>query len=336
MLVVVLLLIVFVVPFLLGNLLAKFLRQEDLATRIGVVLLAIFASLAPFAWVMYLGQSWKNAIPLGIDLAGGTNLVYGIDNEAAEQQQKKEKDKPIPVETIDKMVSAIAKRINPSGAEEVTVRRVGNDRIEIIIPGAEPDLVEQKKRLITKLGSLEFGIVANDKDHAVIIERARRLPPGINELRDETNVIASWRDVVENKADNDGRIAVREVPRTDEITGEAINVIQYLIKHEPPEYTVTGKYLTNASPTQDESGNPAVSFKFNPRGAALFGSLTQRNLPDTTDQFHRKLAILLDGKVQSAPRINSRITDSGVIQGRFDMDEVVSLVGVLVGVVRKC
>ena len=83
MLVVVLLLIVFVVPFLLGNLLAKFLRQEDLATRIGVVLLAIFASLAPFAWVMYLGQSWKNAIPLGIDLAGGTNLVYGIDNEAA-------------------------------------------------------------------------------------------------------------------------------------------------------------------------------------------------------------------------------------------------------------
>ena len=329
LLVVVLLLIVFVVPFLLGNLLAKFLRQEDLATRIGVVLLAIFASLAPFAWVMYLGQSWKNAIPLGIDLAGGTNLVYGIDNEAAEQQQKKEKDKPIPVETIDKMVSAIAKRINPSGAEEVTVRRVGNDRIEIIIPGAEPDLVEQKKRLITKLGSLEFGIVANDKDHAVIIERARRLPPGINELRDETNVIASWRDVVENKADNDGRIAVREVPRTDEITGEAINVIQYLIKHEPPEYTVTGKYLTNASPTQDESGNPAVSFKFNPRGAALFGSLTQRNLPDTTDQFHRKLAILLDGKVQSAPRINSRITDSGVIQGRFDMDEVVSLVGVL-------
>ena len=323
--------VVFIVPFVLGSLIARAMRLEDLATRIGVVLFSIFASLAPFAWVMAQGLSWKNAVPLGIDLAGGTNLVYGIDNEAAEQQQKKERDKPIPVATIDKMVSAISKRINPSGAEEVTVRRVGNDRIEIIIPGADPDLVEQKKRLITKLGSLEFGIVANDKDHASEIERAKRLPPGINELRNDSDkrVVASWRDVIESKADNDGRHAVREVERTDETTGETVKVLQYLIHHEPPEYTVTGKYLTNASPTQDQNGNPAVSFRFNPRGAALFGSLTQRNLPDTTDQFHRKLAILLDGKVHSAPRINSRITDSGIIEGRFDMKEVNELVGVL-------
>ena len=325
------LLVVFVAPFLLGGLIARLLRLEDLSTRIGVVLFSIFASLAPFVWVTAQGQSWKNAIPLGIDLAGGTNLVYGIDNEAAEQQQKKEKDKPIPVATIDKMVSAISKRINPSGAEEVTVRRVGNDRIEIIIPGADPDLVEQKKRLITKLGSLEFGIVANEKYNAAEIERARRLPPGITELRNESDkrVIASWRDVVEEKVDEDPRFATRRVERNDEVTGKPITVPQYLIMHEPPQYTVTGKYLTNASPTQDQNGNPAVSFRFNPQGAALFGSLTQRHLPDATDQFHHKLAILLDGKVYSAPRINSRITDSGVIEGRFDMEEVNELVGVL-------
>jgi SecD/SecF fusion protein len=325
------LVVVFIVPFVLGTLIANVLRLEDLSTRIGVVLFSIFASLAPFAWVMSQGLSWKNAIPLGIDLAGGTNLVFGIDNEAAELQQKKEKDKPIPVATIDKMVEAIKKRINPSGAEEVTVRRVGNDRIEIIIPGADPDLVEQKKRLITKLGSLEFGIVANDKDHRGEIERALRLPPGINELRNESDqrVIASWRDVVESKIDTQGRVAVREVQRNDENTGEPITVTQYLIHHEPPQYTVTGKYLTNASPTADQNGNPAVAFRFNAQGAALFSSLTGRNLPDATDQFYRKLAILLDGKVYSAPRINSRITDSGVIEGNFDMNEVNELVGVL-------
>ena len=325
------LIVIFIAPFALGTLIARVLRLEDLATRIGVVLFSIVASLAPFAWVMSHGLSWKNAIPLGIDLAGGTNLVYGIDNKAAEEQQKKERDKPIPVQTIDKMVSAISKRINPSGAEEVTVRRVGNDRIEIIIPGADPDLVEQKKRLITKLGSLEFGIVANDRDHGPEIKRAMALPPTINELRNvsDERIVASWRDVIESKADIDGRHAVREVQRIDEKTGETVMVTQYLIHHDPPELTVTGKYLTNASPTQDQNGNPAVSFRFNPQGAARFGSLTQRNLPDTTDQFHRKLAILLDGKVHSAPRINSRITDSGVIEGRFDMKEVNELVGVL-------
>ena len=322
--------VVFIVPFLLGGLIGRLLKVDDLSTRIGVVLFSIFASLAPFLFVMSQGLSWRNAIPLGIDLAGGTNLVYGIDNEAAERQQKKEPGKSIPVATIDKMVSAISKRINPSGAEEVTVRRVGNDRIEIIIPGADPDLVEQKKRLITKLGSLEFGIVANDKDHQSTIETALRLPPGVNEVRNlDQRVIASWTDVVESKVDQSGRQAVRQVERTDEATGKTVAVAQYLIMHKPPEYTVTGKYLTSASPSRDQNGNPSVMFRFNPRGAALFGALTQENLPDTTDNFHRHLAILLDGKVHSAPRINSRITDSGTIEGRFDMKEVLELVGVL-------
>ncbi|WP_010587028.1 protein translocase subunit SecDF [Schlesneria paludicola] len=339
--------VVFIVPFLLGGVIARALRLEDLSTRIGVVLFSIFASLAPFIFVMMqtvpvetevngekvtkrVSRSWKDAIPLGIDLAGGTNLLFQIDNQAAEQQQKKEVGKVIPLETIEKMVNAIKKRINPSGAEEVTVRRVGNDRIEIIIPGADPDLVEQKKRLITKLGSLEFGIVANERDHGPTIELAKKLPPNVAEVRGEENsIIASWRDVVDGKAEQDGRIGSREITRTDEKTGEQVKVVQFLIKHDQPDYTVTGKYLTNASPTADESGNPAVSFRFNPRGAALFGSLTQRNLPDPTDGFKRRLAILLDGKVHSAPSINSRITDSGQITGRFDMAEVNELVGVL-------
>src|SRR5947199_162308 len=99
--------------------------------------------------------------------------------------------------------------------------------------------------------------------------------------------------------------------------------------HESPERTVTGKYLTNASPTQDSNGNPAVAFRFNDRGAALFGRLTQDNLPDPHEGFQRRLAILLDGKVRSAPVIKSRISDNGIIEGRFDMKEVNDLVGVL-------
>lgn len=322
--------IVFVAPFVLGNLIARLLRLEDLSTRIGVVLFTIFASLAPFIYAHWTTGNWKNAVHLGIDLEGGTNLVYAIDETAAEQQQKKEKGKTIPTETIDKMVTAIGKRINPSGAEEVTVRRVGHDRIEIIIPGADPDLVEQKKRLITKLGSLEFGIVANEKDKPELIKAAKDKPLSENEIRDsEGRLLASWRDIDEGRKEEPGPFAIREVPRTDPKTGEETTVQQFLIVHDSPDKTVTGKYLTSASPDQDSNGNPAVAFRFNERGAALFGRLTQENLPDPTDKFHRKLAILLDGKVRSAPVINSRINDRGIIEGHFTSKEVNDLVGVL-------
>ena len=322
---------VFILPFLLGTAIARAARIEDMSTRIGTVLFSIIASLAPFIFMEIQGRSWKEALPLGIDLAGGTNLVYEIDNVAAEQQQKKEKNRPIPIETVDKMVTAIKNRINPSGAEEVTVRRVGHDRIEIIIPGADPDLVEQKKRLITKLGSLEFGIVANERDHESQIAMARKLAPTQNEVRNpsDNRVLASWRDIVDAKEMLDPRHASREVERTDK-TGKTYKVHQFLIIHDLPEYTVTGKYLTNASPTLDQNANPAVNFRFNGRGAALFGALTQRNLPSGEgDPFKRRLAILLDGKVHSAPSINDRISDSGIITGSFDMKEVNELVGVL-------
>lgn len=320
---------VFIVPFVLGNLLARILRLEDMSTKMGVVLFSIIASLAPFIAMTAQGRSWKDAIHLGIDLEGGTNLIYAIDIQAAEQQQKKEPGKAIPTDVIDKMVNAIRDRINPSGAEEVTVRRVGTDRIEVIIPGADPDLVEQKKRLITKLGSLEFGIVANYKDHQSLIENALKLPLTSNELwNSDKRIIASWHDIDEKKEQGGREHPTRDVQRPDPKTKETITVQQYLIVHDRPERTVTGKLLRHAYPTQDASGNPAVGFTFNELGSALFGRLTQDNLPDT-EGFHRKLAILLDGKVRSAPQINSRINGTGIIEGRFDMKEVNELVGVL-------
>ena len=158
-----------------------------------------------------------------------------------------------------------------------------------------------------------------------------KLPPSENEVRSPADgrVLASWRDIVEKRAEGADRHPTRTVERADPKTGEPFTVQQYLIIHDTPARTVTGKYLTNASPTQDANGNPAVAFRFNERGAQLFGQLTQDNLPDASDKFHRKLAILLDGKVRSAPVINSRINDNGIIEGHFTMKEVNDLVGVL-------
>ncbi len=69
---------------------------------------------------------------------------------------------------------------------------------------------------------------------------------------------------------------------------------------------VTGRDLRNARPTLDENNRPAVSFSLNNEGARKFGVFTQANVG-------RQLAIVLDSRVVSAPRIESRIDDEGRI-----------------------
>jgi preprotein translocase subunit SecD len=71
---------------------------------------------------------------------------------------------------------------------------------------------------------------------------------------------------------------------------------------------ITGRDLKSAFPSRDERGLPAVSFNLTVDGSQRFGNLTGNNIG-------RLLAIILDGRIQSAPSINGRITNSGVISG---------------------
>lgn len=325
--VIILAIAVFTLPFVLGTLLANWLKLKDLGFKFGVVLFAAAISLTPFAYQSFKGYDWRTAIRLGIDLAGGTNLVYQIDTEAA-----KADGKVIDGATVEKLVQSIGKRLNPSGAEEITIRRVGPDRIEIIIPGADRDIVEQKKQLITRLGSLEFAILANQKDHNQLITRAQGLRPEQDEIRDAGRLVASWRTVAPGKEGavglGGGMTAVREVTRPG-LDGKPQPVQQTLVVHEPPDRAVTGQYLTNARMQSDQNGQLAVGFTFNAVGGERFYRLTDRNRPDK-EKFERRLAILLDGKVHSAPNLKEAISGgSGQITGQFTRKEVEELISVL-------
>ena len=88
------------------------------------------------------------------------------------------------------------------------------------------------------------------------------------------------------------------------------------------EGMLTGAVLSRADIDVGEMGLPEVRFEMNRDGAKAFGRLTGANVG-------RKLAIVLDGKVQSAPVIQSRITDSGRITGRFTREEAHDLAIVL-------
>ena len=71
---------------------------------------------------------------------------------------------------------------------------------------------------------------------------------------------------------------------------------------------ITGRDLKNAYVTRDENGRPAVSFSLTAEGAQRFSRLTEANVG-------KLLAIVLDGRIVSAPQIHSRIADSGQITG---------------------
>lgn len=131
---------------------------------------------------------------LGIDLAGGTILVYEVNVErtkqrkAAEQGPKakdadgkdgKEKEKeggPAPglnPEEMNQLAAQIKRRIDPTDIKNVTVRPSGDRRVEIILPtggtsggkaGLSGEDVEEVKRLISQMGVLEFRILANGPD----------------------------------------------------------------------------------------------------------------------------------------------------------------------------
>lgn len=310
---------VFVVPFALGVFIANALKMKDYAKKIGIVLFTAVIAATPFVWQVTHGHDWRDAIRLGIDLAGGSNMVFEVDESRSEKELSNE--------VMDQMVGAIGRRINPSGTEEVTVRKVGQNRIEVIVPGADSEDVQRIKSLITRLGSLEFAIVANrrDREHADAVARALENPEK-KDIRDkEGRVIASWREVKgEDNYEGVDQIVARPFTREDGTQGEEV-----LILIEPnADRRVTGKYLVRASQTTDQNGAPAVRFVFNAKGGSLFGQLTSKNRP-SKDGFERHLAVLLDGKVQSAPSIRDTISTEGIITGRFNQKEVNELLNVL-------
>jgi preprotein translocase subunit SecD len=85
---------------------------------------------------------------------------------------------------------------------------------------------------------------------------------------------------------------------------------------------ITGRDLRTARRSVDEWNGPAVSFSLTPDGARRFEQVTGENVG-------KQLAIILDEKVQSAPSINSRISDQGIIQGHFTQEEADDLAVIL-------
>jgi SecD/SecF fusion protein len=115
----------------------------------------------------------EGGFKLGVDLAGGTIVVYEVDPEK----------KPPEGFKIDQLAERLKRRIDPADLYNVTVRGVAGTRVEVILPfggtaerrGFSAPEVDRVKELISRVGSLRFLILANTRDDKDAIDEAKRM-----------------------------------------------------------------------------------------------------------------------------------------------------------------
>ena len=328
--------------------------RRNLWIRIGIVAVAVLASI----WALY---PLKQKINLGLDLQGGIHLVLGVETEkalanvverTAEDFRRALEQKGIGVKRVARQgpigfgvelaspqswndaltvagqaefsqhdrrdedaaagrfvmtlqereaarlrddfvrqaVETIRNRVDQFGVAEPTITRQGSDRILIQLPGIQDP--DRAKALIGRTALLEFKLL--DDRTSVTEAQAGRLPEDAELLYDV-------------RRDNETKTE-RKIP--------------VVVKKRA---LLTGSELTKAEVVADpnSTGSWQVAIEFNPTGTRVFGEITEKNVG-------KQLAIVLDGVVKSAPRINERIPGGrAVITGQFTVEEARDLAIVL-------
>lgn len=203
-------------------------------------------------------------------------------------------DTQVTTDLLDQAVEVIRKRVDTYGVSEPVISPQGNDSIMVQIPGLDAEQTEQTKTELQRVAKLEFASVAPGGGEELIrqIEAGEAIMP-------PAYVIKTQKDTVEGK-EVESRLLVK---RRAELSGD---------------------HVKRAFAYYDERGY-GVSLSLDAEGAKLFGDLTQSLAPT-----RGRLAILLDGEVQSAPQVNEPIYGgSAVITGRFNEKEARDLASAL-------
>jgi len=195
-------------------------------------------------------------------------------------------------DTLSQAVEAIDRRVNALGVSEPIIAPQGADRIVIQLPGVDDPA--RVKDIIKTTAQLQFRLVegSTGPTKQAVYDS---LPPN---MRDKIDILPG------NDVDPMGRV-----------TGQ----IFYPVRKEVP---VSGRDLKNARVTKGRVNEPVIGFSLTPDGSPKFGALTGANVG-------RFLAIVLDDKVVSAPKINSKIENEGIIEGQFTQQQASDLALVL-------
>lgn len=245
--------------------------------------------------------------PLRITKEEGTTLQFGLGRDFSRE---------IEDTALSKSIEVIRNRIDEFGVTEPEIVSQGADRIVVQLPGVKD--ISRAKDLIGRTAKLEFKFVNDEVAPATLnewLEKAKTA--GIEFKKGER-----WSDYMQKL---NAHLA-NDIPKGFEIafsktvnknTNEITNLEPYVVEAAS---SLTGEELQEAIVRIDQQQNrPYVGLEFKPNGAKIFENITGANVG-------KRLAIVLDGNVYSAPVVQGRIAGGSaqITLGAGDYNTVMS------------
>ena len=279
---------------------AQIVSEPDQAKRNGIVLKQLLVGS-------------QGRLKLGLDLQGGVSFTLKVDPTGAESGEKGAGDKSSVSRSdmVNQALQVMEQRVNQFGVAEPVLRPVGDLSLEIQLPGEDaannPDVIDSLK----KPAKLEFRQVhrterpaETEREHSL-----RSLP--VDPMLGAASAISTYE--------------VLTIRDTDSKTGE-VRITRYYVRKAAD---ATGKIIKAASGRSDDGISFYVDMKFTDEGSKKFGDLTAK-IAEGNARSVGQLAIVLDGKLQSAPTVRDAIRGGGAtITGSFSREEAVELANVL-------
>jgi preprotein translocase subunit SecD len=193
-------------------------------------------------------------------------------------------------QTVSEAIRTLERRVNVLGVAEPVIGRYGSRGDQILVQLPGVTDIEAARRVIQRTAQLALKLVESQA-----ASREALLAAHGGKVPDNL-------EVVTGPGDTPGQ------------------PVHYLVRREA---VITGRDLKSArAGINPEDNRPDVEFSLTPAGTEKFRRETGRNVG-------RQLAIILDGSVESAPTIQTQISDRGIITGRFTTQEADELAKVL-------
>ena len=251
----------------------------------------------------------SSSIRLGLDLNGGVEFILqlvpdeeflkrlksdakgGETREEVEARMRNEFDR-----YRDVAIEILRKRLEGQKIHEAEIAPSGGDYVALRAPVVAKDEKLKLLELIKMSAKLNFRFV--HPDNQTLVQQYQEDPKNFRSPRGY------------------------ELMKTQEFRAGEAPLIQYFLVDR--HVAMDGKNITMAMATRDQFGQRKIALRFNLQGSEEFGRITSNNIG-------RSLAIVLDGKLYCAPRIQGAITGGNAeISGSFTEDEAKSIADALV------
>lgn len=302
---------------------------------------------------------WPEVLPsglmaLGLDLRGGAHLLAKVQvadvyaqridalwpevrdrlRDVRDQVGAVRRQPSVPgvlrvaISNPDGMAVALEK-VRALASPVMTLTGAGSSDLEVVADGQEivvqlseaeraatdartvQQSLEIIRRRVDEVGTREPTIQRQGDDRVLI------QVPGIGSAQELKDLIGTTAKLTFHQVLGRTSDAGADAGARNRLVGDAYDKNTFYIIAD--EAVVGGEELTDAQPSFDQNGRPAVSFRFNPSGARAFGDYTAAHIGEP-------FAIVLDEEVISAPTIQSHIAGgSGIITGSFTVEESTNL-----------